>query len=68
MEPVRTNGRIVRARRAVVCNVTPQQLYLQLLDRSIVPDWVQQKAKRFRYGRADMQIHLAVGEPPLAGE
>jgi phytoene dehydrogenase-like protein len=61
---VRVKGRVVRARRAVVCNVTPQQLYIQLLNRSVVPDWVQRKANGFRYGRADMQIHLALSERP----
>jgi phytoene dehydrogenase-like protein len=61
---VRCKGTLVHARRAVVCNVTPQQLYLKLLSGGVAPDWVQQKAKRFRYGRADMQIHLALSEPP----
>jgi len=61
---VRCKGALVKARRAVVCNVTPQQLYLKLLSGSVSPEWVQQKAKRFRYGRADMQIHLALSEPP----
>jgi phytoene dehydrogenase-like protein len=54
----------VAASKAVVCSVTPQQLYLQLLERSVVPDWTAHRAKRFRYGRADMQIHLALSEPP----
>ena len=61
---VRSKGRLIRGRRAVLCNVTPQQLYLQLLDGSIVPDWVRASAKGFRYGRSDMQIHLALSEPP----
>jgi phytoene dehydrogenase-like protein len=61
---VRVSGRSVRARRAVVCNVTPQQLYLRLLEGSVVPDWVQGNACKFHYGRADMQIHLALSEPP----
>lgn len=61
---VRTKGRAIGAKRAVVCCVTPQQLYLQLLDRGVIPEWVTHHAKRFRYGRADMQIHLALSEPP----
>ena len=61
---VRSKGRLIRARRAVLCNVTPQQLYLHLLDATVVPDWVQRKAKRFHYGRSDMQIHLALSQPP----
>src|SRR5262249_46749588 len=61
---VRSKGQVIRARRAVICSVTPQQLYLQLLDHSTVPGWVQTSARRFHYGRADMQIHLALSEPP----
>ena len=61
---VRTAGGEFAARRAVICNVTPHQLYLKLLDRAVVPEWLAAKADRFRYGRADMQIHLALSEPP----
>ncbi len=61
---VRSRGTVIRARRAVIASVTPQQLYLQLLDGKVVPPWVRQGAQRFRYGRADMQIHLALSEPP----
>ena len=61
---VRCKGQLVGARRAVVCNVTPQQLYLKLLDGKAIPAWVQPRAKRYHYGRADMQIHLALSEPP----
>lgn len=61
---VRVRGQLIRARRAVICNVTPQQLYLQLLDRSVVPERFAARARRFRYGRADMQIHIAMSEPP----
>lgn len=61
---VRVRGQLIRARRAVICNVTPQQLYLQLLDRSVVPERFADRARRFRYGRADMQVHIAMSEPP----
>lgn len=61
---VRCQGKLVEARRAVICSVTPQQLYTQLLDRSVLPDWLVSRAQQFRYGRADMQIHLALSEPP----
>jgi phytoene dehydrogenase-like protein len=57
-------GRILTARKAVICNVTPHQLYLNLLDASVVPPWVTSATKKFRYGRADMQIHLALSERP----
>jgi phytoene dehydrogenase-like protein len=52
-----TDARIT-AERAVVCNVTPTQLYGKLLD---LP------ARPFRYGRSEMQIHYALSEPPQWG-
>ena len=61
---VRVKRGVLTAKRAVICNVTPHQLYLQLLDATVVPAWVQANTKKFRYGRADMQIHLALSEPP----
>jgi len=61
---VRSQGKLIEARKAVICSVTPQQLYTQLLERRVLPDWVVDRAQRFRYGRADMQIHLALSEPP----
>ena len=55
---VRTaDGRRLTAERAVVCNVTPTQLYGELLDGHA--DW----ARGFRYGRSEMQIHFALSEP-----
>lgn len=65
---VRTaDGMQYRARRAVVCSVTPTQLYGRLLDAnrvSDVPQQVRDDAQRYRYGRAGMQIHLALDAPP----
>ncbi len=58
------DGEVVTATRAVVANVTPTQLYLKLLGGSEVPVPVAEAATRFRYGRAEMQIHLALDEPP----
>jgi phytoene dehydrogenase-like protein len=56
-------GDAVTAARAVVCNVTPTQLYGRLLARGDVPDEVRDAGGRFRYGRAEMQIHFALSEP-----
>jgi phytoene dehydrogenase-like protein len=59
---VRTaDGEVIEASRAVLANVTPQQLYGDLLhgDRTVV-----EEARRFRFGRAGMQIHFALSEPP----
>jgi phytoene dehydrogenase-like protein len=50
------DGEEVRAQRAVIANVTPTQLYGRLLPGK--------KPVRYRYGRGDMQIHLALSEPP----
>ena len=58
------DGEIVAATRAVIANVTPTQLYGRLLGGSDVPPDVTAAAARFRYGRAEMQIHLALDEPP----
>ena len=45
-------------------DATPTQLYGSLLGGSDVPAAVAEAAARFRYGRAEMQIHLALDEPP----
>ena len=52
-------GENVEAARAVIANVTPTQLYERLLDGVDAPEG----ARRFRYGRAEMQIHYALSEP-----
>jgi len=58
------DGEMVAATRAVIASVTPKQLYGTLLGGSEVPAAVADAAERFRYGRAEMQIHLALDEPP----
>jgi phytoene dehydrogenase-like protein len=52
------DGEEVSAERAVIANVTPTQLYGRLIDGH------EELAKRFRYGRSEMQIHFALSEPP----
>jgi phytoene dehydrogenase-like protein len=59
-----TEGETLTAGRAVICNVTPTQLYARLLADADVPAEVAEGARRFRYGRAEMQIHYALSEPP----
>jgi phytoene dehydrogenase-like protein len=62
---VRLGGGETRsAGRAVICNVTPTQLYGRLLDPADVPADVAEAGRAFRYGRAEMQIHFALSEPP----
>jgi phytoene dehydrogenase-like protein len=58
------NGDAVTAERAVVCNVTPPQLYGRLLADGDVPGSVRDAGMRFRFGRSEMQIHFALSEPP----
>jgi phytoene dehydrogenase-like protein len=44
--------------------VTPTQLYDRLLaDAGTVPSAVRDAARRYRFGRAEMQIHFALSEP-----
>jgi phytoene dehydrogenase-like protein len=58
-------GEEARARRAVIANVAPTQLYGQLLPAGTAPPRAVEQAQRFRYcARGDMQIHLALDEPP----
>jgi phytoene dehydrogenase-like protein len=58
------DGETVQAGRAVVASVTPTQLYGRLLAAGEVPAEVAAAGQRYRYGRAGMQIHLALDEPP----
>lgn len=57
-------GEAVGARMAVVCSVTPPALYDRLLIDAPVPDWARRAARRFRFGRAGMQIHYALSAAP----
>ena len=57
-------GEEVYARRAVIANVTPSQLYLRLLSDAPVPTAIVERARHVRAGRASMQIHVALSEPP----
>lgn len=62
---VRTaDGRTFLADRAVVCNVTPTQLYRRLLSAEELPGELLEGVRAHRPGRADMQIHLALDRPP----
>jgi phytoene dehydrogenase-like protein len=57
-------GDIVNASEAVAANVTPNQLYGRLLSEASIPTAAVESATRFRFGRAGMQIHMALGELP----
>ncbi|MGH3046313.1 MAG: phytoene desaturase family protein, partial [Gaiellaceae bacterium] len=57
-------GETISASEAVIANVTPTQLYGRLLDGAAVSAETVAAAQRFRYGRAEMQIHMALSESP----
>lgn len=57
-----SDGRRFDAADAVVCNVTPQQLYGGLLTDVATP--LRERAEGYRYGRGGMQIHFALNAPP----
>jgi phytoene dehydrogenase-like protein len=59
-----TDGETIEAHRAIVCNVTPQQLYDRLLAGVDIPKPARKAARSYRYGRGNMQIHLALDSPP----
>jgi phytoene dehydrogenase-like protein len=61
---VLADGERVAATRAIVAGVTPTQLYGSLLEPGDTPSEIRDAAARYRYGRAGMQIHVALDEPP----
>lgn len=52
----------IAARKAVVCNVTPPQLYGRLWRDA--PEPLRARAAAYRFGRGGMQIHFALNAPP----
>ncbi|MEV4646627.1 NAD(P)/FAD-dependent oxidoreductase [Saccharopolyspora sp. NPDC049357] len=56
-------GRVLRARRGVMASVAPSALYGRLLPPSAVKPQLVRQAEKFRYGRAAMQIHVALSAP-----
>ena len=60
---VTSDGATYVASKAIICNVTPTQLYGRLLAGAI-PDDTARRARNYRYGRADMQVHYALDAPP----
>ncbi len=58
---VMANGVAYGASEAVVCNVTPPQLYGRLLPQA--PETVRTRAQGYAFGRGCMQIHYALNGP-----
>jgi phytoene dehydrogenase-like protein len=59
-----SDGERIHAEKAVIASVTPTQLYGRLLHKEETPPAIWTGAQGFRYGRAGMQIHIALDEPP----
>jgi len=57
------SGKEYYAQKAVIANLTPTQLFLNLMPKSVVPSAVLEKASKFRYGPGTMMIHLALSKP-----
>jgi phytoene dehydrogenase-like protein len=57
------DGFEIAARRAVLASVTPRTLYHSLLPPVTVPTAMSDEAARYRFGRAAMQIHVALSGP-----
>jgi phytoene dehydrogenase-like protein len=60
---VETSSGRIRARRAVLAGTTPGALFRDLLPAVAVPTRTRSEAARYRYGRAAMQLHLALDAP-----
>ncbi len=60
---VAVGGRVLSASRAVLASATPGALYGDLLPAGAVADEVLDEAVRYRYGRAAMQVHVALSGP-----
>ncbi|MEO0411054.1 MAG: NAD(P)/FAD-dependent oxidoreductase [Pseudomonadota bacterium] len=61
---VRTaDGSDIMARTAVLANVPPPKLYGEMVPSEALPADHLRRAKSYRFGRADMQIHLALDTP-----
>jgi phytoene dehydrogenase-like protein len=61
---VEAGGGRFRARRAILASVTPTTLYGSLLPTHAVTPAVRGQAAAYRYGRAAMQVHVALSGPP----
>lgn len=61
---VRTAQGAVYKGSEIICNVTPTQLYGRLVEPALVPPEVTLQASAWRYGKGNMQIHLALSQAP----
>jgi phytoene dehydrogenase-like protein len=54
---------VLTADSAVLVSVTPTALYGELLPAEAVDRQIEREARRFRFGRAAMQLHVALDAP-----
>jgi phytoene dehydrogenase-like protein len=59
------DGRVLGATQSVLASTTPHSLYNDLLSGQKLSPEVNRSVETFRYGRAAIQIHLALSEPPI---
>ena len=59
-------GEVIRARHFVASSLNPQQTFLDLLDRRIVPRDIRDRAQRFQYNLLAplFALNLNLREPP----
>ena len=58
------DGTSIRAREAVIANLTPTVLYDRLIDDAVLPESFRDRVDRYEHGPGTMMIHLAVDELP----
>ncbi len=58
------NGEQIDANKGVIGNVTPTQLYQNLLAGDQVPEAIAQSVSNYEYGRGCMMIHIAMDAKP----
>jgi phytoene dehydrogenase-like protein len=60
------DGDLIRARHLVASSLNPHQTFLDLLDESLLPREMRERAQRFRYNLLAplFALHLDLGEPP----
>jgi phytoene dehydrogenase-like protein len=59
-----SDGRNIRARKGVICGVTPAQLYGRLLAPDLVGPALAEASAAYRLGKGCMQIHYALSAAP----
>ncbi len=60
---VEVGGQLISATGAVLASVTPGTLYDELLSPDVTDEGARSEAVRYRFGRAAMQVHVALSEP-----